>query len=601
MLENNPYFWWNGLELPVQVLYLFRQYNEHEIEINELKEKIKAIDNLDETIEKEVTKIIDEMYQNGKLDDLLARISYDYLSKIAPQNTSIDLCRVARTFEFSNNDGTTDPNLQLETYTFSQGGCYFVREGIRYWLQCCRPSGGRNGTVPRTKVRVRLLNISNPTWTTVRSKVFEFGHANSACYSYSDDCFYISETSVDYMEDGTIKSTPSKKIYKLSFDFENMEFKTVPSDQTPNSNSVYGVSNASGNNQLYIGAGVGLVYLYDFAQNRVIERISNATIPLTTNVARSEYAITQDMSVTDDYIYFLYYKPNNIVRYNRKLGAVDWVYTIPNIVHNGTFNVCEVENITAFNDGQIYIGSSGGVTTESRYRNADINQLFVQNVLKNNMLPQPMYYSDNLKVSYGPRTLGIWAGTTGGAGYIDYCPDGSKAHPFSCLSEAIWTISSWSKSNAFTFVINLGAGQNHTAYINGLNVRIACSTPSTTIGNLFIENSNVSIEGKDGKNISIRNVTNATLNPGITGAQLDGVIYCNNGKLSISGINFVAPLVAPGQDQKAVKISNGVLICGGTSSISTTSQYSGANFVDTSFSVAFTKGIAGITNNSIIN
>ena len=158
----------------------------------------------------------------------------------------------------------------------------------------------------------------------------------------------------------------------------------------------------------------------------------NGQLLNTIDSSDNNYNTNQTAAISENYVYYLRYNPNVIIRYNRKLNIFDTVFQLPNCLDNGKFNVGEPESIDVEQDGTCYLHCYSYLGHRQIICHT-IVQSFVTNIVNPAMAP-------NVNLTAGANLV---ADPYSRAIYVDSRqnisnPSGSDRSPFRSVDEACW-------------------------------------------------------------------------------------------------------------------------------------------------------------------
>ena len=382
-IENNPYFWWNGLEIPIQLKYLFEQVQKHDITIKELVDAVnKFNEEFEETIKQEVVDKINEMYTSGELSQIIGQAIQNSL---VGKNGDFDLSHMGYILHKAHSYGVSELpaegaslTIQEELYSALQGNCVFDINGNLFWA-CCYVV--QNGSTFLTNNACRLyvytINQDGSLSYVTDREIAAIGHCNGM--GYNDGYLYITSNSIAGTGGGA-----TKNVARISFDGENLGGvwsetynKYVPEIKTPDGVEGSYTDFACGyDNKLYFVDSNMSLYEYDWSTNvatKVIDRMNG-----------DEGYTGDGLAVTEHFVY-MGAKGYRIKRYNKALGVIDWVYQLPTKPNNKAFKLGEVEGFSVVN-GVLYVAGFYNLAGTSVSSNTySITHFYRQNLANNNI------------------------------------------------------------------------------------------------------------------------------------------------------------------------------------------------------------------------
>lgn len=382
-----PQVYDDSLSFPELIYEMFAKC----VKIDDMEKSIEAIDaflkDIDTGIKEEVVKIVEQMYKDGTIEELMASIAADYFNSLtAPRVSEVNATRLFRielnAMPFSIQDFSS---AEMEKYSFIQGGCMFERQGVRYYVACAvcsNPSPYRYND----NVDVRRYMYLGGKWQLDTHSIQSLGHADCITYDDVNDCFYVSY-SQEFNGGKTAQAV--KKVDKLNWDLSvvaRYDFTNFGGQDFKRISSCYAYKG-----ELYLGVGSSrwtnihiekVTSFEDLTTEVVVNyRDYNSVANTTENVVMCGFVMN------DDYIFVAVNQPNGVIRYNRTTNAVDNFYHIGDYINDHMFTTGEVENISLIGD-EIFIGSSFTMNP------ANFNYFCYMNLSKFN-------YTNNMNFSQG--------------------------------------------------------------------------------------------------------------------------------------------------------------------------------------------------------
>lgn len=437
--ENNPYFWFTGLELPVQTKYLFEQLKKQDITIEQLR---KELDNLN--VPEEVQNQIQQMYDSGQLDEILDRIvnsridELEDMIKNAPAKiTELPMSRRFRDIYVGRYTTETWDNDNFFRWAL-QGCCVYDRNGFKRMTGAFSGTRGDKNTDSDLKTNeCRLVNYTYSNGTVdiyEHSQNFDWGHCNGMTYNPDDDRIYVvSGTRWSVGSTDKVKVT-DRHIYRCdAYNFANPQSIEIPS-------MTYSQDIAYYNGKLYIwqkNTNVDSNNAYDICE----VDWDNATIstPVSTIIIPSN-TTAYNFDIKNGKVFCVCTNTRDLFVFDLTTGEFLWNYRIPLFDWSHRFRIPEIEGISVEEDGDVYImtGSYCGYSSQAQTR--------VVSVFKGNYINNTVYMSDGSGANTdGFRPAGLTV-TAGNVVFVVpsrtgiYNPDGTWENPFTNINEAVEAI-----------------------------------------------------------------------------------------------------------------------------------------------------------------
>ena len=449
-MENfNPTFWNDSPTAVEQIRFLIKQNLENENKIKSvedtLQDILKWIENTDSKIKEEVTKVVWQMYENGELQQIIKDVTNEYIVEQmanAPKCQSIDFKRktshLTQTYDYSYGDSAG--NFNSQHYQVLQGACHFKRNGLSYFAYY---QINNNSKTDYYYSNVGNLSIYDENGVKQFEGLLEAGHGNDITYHPVRDELLICWSS-RYVN----------KVSEKSFNISGVSLKNGFNGITKKGNliqaNVYtidrvinGLQYAEFDNNLYAFNQYQVYQIDDLDKGKVhgihdlYEQINNpnSTVNgqlLNTLNSDNNYNTNQTAAISENYVYYLRFNPNVIIRYNRKLNIFDTAFQIPNCLDDGKFNVGEPESIDVEEDGTCYLHCYSYLG-HRQITCHTIVQSFVTNIVNPAMAP-------NVNLTSGANLV---ADPYSRAIYVDSRqnisnPSGSELSPFRSVDEACW-------------------------------------------------------------------------------------------------------------------------------------------------------------------
>ena len=318
-----------------------------------IKELKKYLDELEDTVKQEVKAVINEMYENGEISDIIENFANEYFNASLNKSTAIDFRRIFRDIYETGENNTKNTNTNQKTYC--QGSCFFERGGVKYAVVALKCSNHSTNKYDNTAVFVTYNLTAQIEISRVALMV---GHGNSICYDNINDNIYIAFDYINPNGDDTQEYVTSIGCIPFSDLLDGVSthytYKTAVSDMT-NISTV-----AFYDGQLYVGDRLKIAKC-DFSLD-VDEMISDITYLIDYEGKTNQATYIQDMTITDKYIFLLSHLPQNIYVFDKESKHLIWVYNIPDILNAAMYRSLECESISAFNNGDIYLFTGGHTT-----------------------------------------------------------------------------------------------------------------------------------------------------------------------------------------------------------------------------------------------
>lgn len=437
----NPYFFCDS-PLPMELIYkAIRELDFVTPTVEELKKKVdKLVNDLDAGIKDEVAKVIQEMYDNGELDAILEAVAEEYLENLsAPKAFKVDtrrqfrVCLEAQTYQAS--------TIDQQKYSYCQGGHYFKKNDVSYYVGCYKPSRKDNLYYKNDNADIRLYTYLDGGWHLVRHNVYSVGHANDIKYIEEFNQFFVvhsAEFNSGSNETGCFEISvidwdmPSQPDWGVRFESE--DFPMLAHDR------LTCIDYYDGKFWLFIGSGsadnpVQIYTVPELSRDAEITLYKNVYMPYASGTSYT--MIGAGFCQNDEYIFIGNTAPAGIYRYNKATQKLDCFYEIGSYTNDHMFPVGEFENLSIVDD-ILYIGTS--IHANQRYWNYDYNQVFAFDYINNLTVPSACV------TAYGGLNRIIYVGDTN---HIDEVnanikeisnPNGltgTGCLPFPTLSEAI--------------------------------------------------------------------------------------------------------------------------------------------------------------------
>ena len=440
-----------------------------------VNEILDLLSDIDDTIIEDVNRIVNEMYENGDFDDILERVTADYINKY-PTNSELDAKRIFRSLH---NIGDNYAFLETATPRPSKlaSGTYINNYLGQSFIVECLSISGIYSSGDRNAGAIVMYNASDGS---VAGQIWvNMEHMNSIDFNPIDENFYVAGC-LKYL-DGNI-SQESSLIYRfhiseiinrntsitdlLALNPEQQSGAYQPTVYTRdlklaeggNSNIVYGNNISYANNlpanQIYVGYGensLEQMAIYDFAENKIIETLYSYELSTAIRALKTKTGYTsQEGKVNGDYLYMITWNPSALVRINIKTQTIEHVYNLPQLLDRKKYLVGEYESVKVFDNGDCYFFSTTDINQGNR-RQFRMAQCFSTNLKTGDIMSSD---SGNRYI----QTIIVDNQTN------DKNPDGTSAHPFKRIFEAcLFASTAQTKSG---FLIDMKRGDTFYAELN---------------------------------------------------------------------------------------------------------------------------------------
>ena len=460
-IENNPYFWWNGLEIPVQLKYLFDMVMRHEATIDEL---VKAVNDLyaelETTIKKEVVDTINEMYENGELESILLKASKEYFEKIEQYSVKTSQLDMRRVWRECYRVGTNDRRTRLGKRPAGvQSGTMLTYNGSRY-LAVGLTGGadysntGDSSTQHYNRPNAGVLQLwkyDRPDAIELAGQIcFNAGHFGCMDYNEADNYFYIGVLSdTDGASNKIIRinilNVLNQNVNVTDFCFlpfiEDSDIRietmllTVPR-QAPydDGRGIGTISCSTGEANTFYSGQYARLYKCTWNVTNVSEDDRIVTDSLVNEIEDNVHAYENltshnkmayaNMSVTSDFIYIAFTYPNIVLRANRQTQHIDWIYNIKRLLNDNRYVGGENEGLKVFDNGDMYLFTYTNMCNSDQLK---MGQCFYQNLKNNIAIPiNPFSYNSNTLTVYVDDSI------------VTHNPSGTESNPFNNLLECVF-------------------------------------------------------------------------------------------------------------------------------------------------------------------
>lgn len=475
-IENNPYFWWNGLEIPIQLKYLFEQMMRHEITIKELVDAVnKFNEDFEDMIKQEVVDTINAMYESGELRDIIAEIAEQYFAR-KPLDSQLDFRRIYRRYY------NIGDNYRYQTIASRpchvQSGTYITYNGIDYYVYNLVP----NPVYKRGYSNSGLMVAVNVQTGAIEGQLYlPFQHFNSCDYNPHDQYLYVAGCLYYPFQDNPDLHPASSNLYRIHaselIDLDkgglnrnvsdplvlmttpyyvttNYELYQMKPDETHEgvegfrgtSTNHVSYSNNLPANHIYVGTGNATVYEYDWVNRTIVREMTSESLEALVGRVQLDTNFTMQTGfIFENYLYILTHSPCMIMRCNLTTQKIEYTYQLPQILNNGYFCMGEPECLKIRDNGDMYMFSNLN-NGQSEYQQFKTMQIFKTNIFAN-IGVLDIHDKKEVATIYVDRTR-----------YM-HNPRGTKDNPFNTIFEAV----TWCNNNevADAFNINMQSNSNY--------------------------------------------------------------------------------------------------------------------------------------------
>lgn len=446
-----PFFFDESATFP-ELIYMLNDY------INQLTERVnsydefatevmKLLENVDKQIADTTLEKLTEWYNDGSLQNMLQAVSTEFFENLSeelqaqylelkndvnsqlldwnslPKYTTLQGVRILRDIHEWRYSKATD-SFQY-CIARQQGGVVFDRAGTRNYMGC------NNCAVNWAEVKNKTIingysNIQDIGTRIVGATPFELGHCNGMTYNSNDDKLYIAPS--------TWVNAQNQTEYKLSIFRVNMQLTTVEETHIP----FHTTDIAFYNGNLYIvddstNPNIFTMYKMTFVTNgdAVLEKVISYDRPTSQPVYQFDIA--------DGKIFYTNSDNRQIHVLDLTDGSYLWTYNIPLFDVTGHFRIKEIESISVFENGDIYLtaASYDGLATTAQCTRTDF---FVFNYKTNKLSydwEDPVfteYGGSEILVTQSYKTPNVFSSELN---CVVSNPNGSASRPFETLAEAV--------------------------------------------------------------------------------------------------------------------------------------------------------------------
>lgn len=453
-----PFYFDESATFP-ELIYMLNHY------INQLVDRVNSYDEFAEEVMKLLKDIdaqiaevtfnkLTEWYQDGSLQEMLQAVSDEYFEELGnelrqkleelsedintrlseletefrneftalednllnhPRYDTLNCVRVMRDINEARwSKATTGNGFNISGV---QGGVAFKQHGtgaVKY-------TGAFTGFINSTEVvdgiqLVQYDSIGNVTTKRLANSYHTFGHGNGLTYDPDNDCFYMAVGS----REGT---GGNKVLFKISSDLDTYSSITLPFHTTDI--SYY-------NHNIYVIDDTDIYNMKVYTLNWDNEELTQIC---TFNPGISQAIYNFD--IQNNTIFMVNKDNYQIMMFDLSTGSYLWTYKIPKFANNGHFVIAEVENITVFENGNIYIATHrrDGLQQSQCY----VFEIFVCNYLTNKVstswIPTAIAETGGSVIEVEPHYV------DGHASLKLQCqisnPNGTSSAPFETIPEAV--------------------------------------------------------------------------------------------------------------------------------------------------------------------
>jgi len=374
-IENNPYFWWNGLEIPLQLKYIFEQLMRHDVTIKELVDAVnKFNEEFADTIKQEVVDKINEMYESGELANIVGNV---VANSVKGKVGAIDLSHIGCVLHHAHNyDDKSGNTYNSELYSYAQGNNVFKINGRLYWaVACVRQNTSQAGQTDNgADIYIYRMVLDGQLEYVTHRHYETMGHCNGMCYH--DGYLYIAPNS--YMVE-TASGTPTTDLIRISFDGYNLGTEVEKHTEINTGTGTAWIDfPCSYNGELYFIDQYMNVLKYDWTTN-------TCTLAYTRINGELGYS-GEGLVIDDNYIYFGNSSNYRIKRYNKSMDVIDWVYQLPTVSNNRMYKTGEIEGFSIV-DGVLYVLGAYNLGQNILLNEYNVWRFYRQNLATNEIAP----------------------------------------------------------------------------------------------------------------------------------------------------------------------------------------------------------------------
>lgn len=425
-MPYNPFYFFNSPLAMEKIEKLIVEYKNQQITIDELIEKINAI----EDVEPIVVEQLQKMYDNGTIKNVIQNIIDEYISSGEENSLKVYIKNIFENIingyissgeetslkEYIKNiiDGyiTSGEETSLKKYidnalnqkyikvnelsfnrffrafhrfrnlrkevhdstkynpNWCQGSTIWIENDSVRFMGCYSDNSDINPGVTERINTMQILrydSIENSTSYTASPIAFTLGHGNGMCRD-NNGYFYIPFWS-SYPTTTSTSRSADYHIARIRSDFSEYEVKEFVGFRSPD-----------------LAFDNGKLYAYDYGHQRVVtfnwetekyETVCKITKPF---VPKSSILYPLCFDICDNIMYAVY-DNYQIGVYNLSTGKLEWVYNIPHQA-NG-FLIPEIESINVMSNGDMYIITQGYLGSKGQCQLSQTS-VFLANIKNNN-------------------------------------------------------------------------------------------------------------------------------------------------------------------------------------------------------------------------
>lgn len=309
----------------------------------------------DETVREEVEKYIKQMYEDGDLEDILAQVTNEYLASLGltpesfstPKSGKLNMVRVMRDiYEYWGSTASTVTNPSVGVPFYVQGGVIYEHQGNRRMAGVYETNfnGDSYNVYSNTKRLVGYDSLEDLSTRRISNQTYNLGHGNGMTYNPDDGFFYIAP-STRYITDGAKAREQDHHIYRISRDFGTRESIEIQNLRTTDIAYYNGNLYIINDNDHYNMS----IYTLDWA---------NESVTLVGHIEPTMAQEYYNFDISDGKLFMLASDSRNIDVFELESGEHLWTYNF-DAVSSDFYKLSEPEFISVFDDGDIYIGTSG--------------------------------------------------------------------------------------------------------------------------------------------------------------------------------------------------------------------------------------------------
>lgn len=432
---NELYAWSNNQKIHIlfhKIAELVKATNDYDKIFEEIKG---MLDDFDDEMKRQLTALLEAMYEDGSLQDLIGQVVSERLSSaLSTPEFCVDVSREFRiALEKYSYNATA---FTEEKYSYCQGGCV-----TKNWYNPTNPNskyfigafvcgnGSTHQYNDNLDLRVYEWNSHYNTFSFVKNKKVSANHGNSIAVDIENECIYVAP-SMKY--DGGTTLVPCNLLFKYDFDLNEIGVTKINELQKCSNVAVY-------NGDVYVsqdGNTLNIKKIISWGSQEdgaIVEDFATLTVEAPQT---NSYGLSGDgLAITDDFIFVGRGVPNGVYRFNRNNdNKLDCFYNIGQFGNSHTFPIGEVECISCVDD-TIYVNTIQNSNNVLSYYN--YTQVFSFNYVNNEKLPNRLYQAD--ASSY--RVIHVGDSTSDESVRAEYReisnPNGLANMPFPLITEAL--------------------------------------------------------------------------------------------------------------------------------------------------------------------